>query len=70
MLLVTGLTLLGEGLNDIINPLLRVKGLTRPVGARSGEAAPEPVADRRRPTSARRTEPMTAAPVDVPWTSP
>ncbi len=25
-LLVTGLTLLGEGLNDIINPLLRVKG--------------------------------------------
>ena len=26
MTLVTGLTLLGEGLNDIINPLLRVKG--------------------------------------------
>jgi peptide/nickel transport system permease protein len=26
MLLVTGLTLVGEGLNDIINPLLRVKG--------------------------------------------
>ena len=27
MLLVTGLTLLGEGLNDIINPLLRSRGL-------------------------------------------
>ena len=26
MLLVTGLTLVGEGLNDIINPLLRVRG--------------------------------------------
>ena len=26
MLLVTGLTLIGEGLNDIVNPLLRVKG--------------------------------------------
>jgi len=26
LLLVTGLTLLGEGLNDIINPLLRVRG--------------------------------------------
>lgn len=26
MLLVTGLTLVGEGLNDIVNPLLRVKG--------------------------------------------
>ncbi len=26
MILVTGLTLVGEGLNDIVNPLLRVKG--------------------------------------------
>ena len=26
MLLVTGLTLVGEGLNDIVNPLLRVRG--------------------------------------------
>jgi peptide/nickel transport system permease protein len=44
MLLVTGLTLLGEGLNDIVNPLLRSRGLTGRVGRRSGEAAPEPVA--------------------------
>jgi peptide/nickel transport system permease protein len=27
MVLVTGLTLVGEGLNDIINPLLRARGL-------------------------------------------
>lgn len=44
MLLVTGLTLLGEGLNDIVNPLLRARGLTGRIGRRSGEAAPEPVA--------------------------
>ena len=30
MLLVTGLTLLGEGLNDIVNPLLRVTRPHRP----------------------------------------
>ncbi len=40
MLLVTGLTLLGEGLNDIINPLLRVKGYSGKVkGARSAMAS-------------------------------
>jgi peptide/nickel transport system permease protein len=44
MLLVTGLTLLGEGLNDIINPLLRSRGLTGRAGRRSGGAEPEPVA--------------------------
>ena len=33
-LLVTGLTLLGEGLNDIINPLLRVKGFRGKVKTR------------------------------------
>lgn len=34
MLLVTGLTLVGEGLNDIVNPLLRVRGFRR--GRRKG----------------------------------
>ena len=34
MLLVTGLTLVGEGLNDIINPLLRVKGFQGEVGTK------------------------------------
>ncbi len=29
MLLVAGLTLVGEGLNDIVNPLLRVRGYRR-----------------------------------------
>ncbi len=36
MLLVTGLTLVGEGLNDIVNPLLRVKGYR---GKRKGGGA-------------------------------
>lgn len=39
-LLVTGLSLMGEGLNDIINPLLRVKGFRGKVkGARAALAA-------------------------------
>lgn len=40
--LVTGLTLLGEGLNDIINPLLRVKGYRGRVRGGKG-GAPEAV---------------------------
>ena len=40
MLLVTGLTLVGEGLNDIINPLLRVKGFKGRV-PRTRDPAPE-----------------------------
>ncbi|MDX1657233.1 MAG: ABC transporter permease [Nitriliruptorales bacterium] len=40
MLLVTGLTLVGEGLNDIINPLLRVRGYKGKVPDRD-EPAPE-----------------------------
>ena len=49
-LLVTGLTLLGEGLNDIVNPLLRARGLTGQIGRRSGEAAsPSPSQLSRRP---------------------
>ena len=45
MLLVTGLTLVGEGLNDIVNPLLRVKGYR---GKRKGkdDAPTEAPADR------------------------
>jgi len=35
MLLVTGLTLIGEGLNDIVNPLLRLKGFKGKVPARA-----------------------------------
>ena len=35
MLLVSGLTLVGEGLNDIINPLLRVRGYRGRVPART-----------------------------------
>ncbi len=40
-LLVTGLSLIGEGLNDIVNPLLRVKGFKGKVrqGARAAMAA-------------------------------
>ncbi|MPZ89473.1 MAG: ABC transporter permease subunit [Nitriliruptorales bacterium] len=37
VLLVTGLTLVGEGLNDVINPLLRARGL---VGARIARETP------------------------------
>lgn len=44
MLLVTGLTLLGEGLNDMINPLLRSRGLSTRASRRRGEPAPEPIA--------------------------
>lgn len=41
MLLVTGLTLIGEGLNDIVNPLLRVKGYKGKVPTRvTGNDAP------------------------------
>jgi peptide/nickel transport system permease protein len=40
MLLVTGLTLVGEGLNDIVNPLLRVKGFKGRVKRRR-EPTPE-----------------------------
>ena len=32
--LVVGLTLVGEGLNDIINPLLRVKGFQGEVASK------------------------------------
>lgn len=39
MLLVTGLTLVGEGLNDIINPLLRVKGYKGRVPRKSEASA-------------------------------
>ncbi|MPZ74036.1 MAG: ABC transporter permease subunit [Nitriliruptorales bacterium] len=42
MLLVTGLTLVGEGLNDIINPLLRVRGFRGRVPRR---LEPAPAAD-------------------------
>lgn len=35
MLLVTGLTLVGEGLNDIVNPLLRVRGFRGKVPRKS-----------------------------------
>jgi hypothetical protein len=46
VLLTTGLTLVGEGLNDIINPLLRRVGLgtTAVIGAIApgGVAVPEP----------------------------
>ncbi|MDP9406228.1 MAG: ABC transporter permease [Actinomycetota bacterium] len=38
-LLVTGLTLVGEGLNDIVNPLLRVRGYTGKVPARKEPTA-------------------------------
>ena len=41
MLLVTGLTLVGEGLNDIINPLLRVRGFK---GRVPGKIDPAPTA--------------------------
>lgn len=44
MLLVTGLTLVGEGLNDIVNPLLRVKGFKGKVPDRD-EPTPEAEAD-------------------------
>lgn len=40
MLLVTGLTLVGEGLNDIVNPLLRVKGYRGKKTDRQPAAAP------------------------------
>ena len=43
MLLVTGLTLVGEGLNDIINPLLRVRGFKGRV-PRKGDPAAESTA--------------------------
>jgi peptide/nickel transport system permease protein len=50
MLLVTGLTLVGEGLNDIVNPLLRVRGYRgkssrRKARDRSDEAAEVGAAD-------------------------
>ena len=38
MLLVTGLTLVGEGLNDIVNPLLRVRGYRGKRRERRGSA--------------------------------
>ena len=44
MLLVTGLTLVGEGLNDIINPLLRVKGFKGKIPKR-GEPTAEAEAE-------------------------
>ena len=49
MLLVTGLTLVGEGLNDIVNPLLRVRGYR----GKAGEGAA--------PTSAGGPRPGVAA---------
>lgn len=45
VLLVTGFTLLGEGLNDVINPLIRARGTKKPVipaRAASGEPASVP----------------------------
>lgn len=42
VLLVTGLTLVGEGLNDVINPLLRARGMA---GARIGRNPPRPGGD-------------------------
>ncbi|MBW3619192.1 MAG: ABC transporter permease [Actinobacteria bacterium] len=50
MLLVTGLTLVGEGLNDIVNPLLRVKGFKGKVPKR-GEPTPEAEAEVERQMS-------------------
>ncbi len=38
MLLVTGLTLVGEGLNDIVNPLLRARGFVGKVRRRDRDA--------------------------------
>ncbi len=46
--LVSGLTLLGEGLNDIINPLLRVRGYRGKVRAREAArllGSPEPLVE-------------------------
>ena len=43
--LVTGLTLMGEGLNDIVNPLLRIRGYKGRVPRRS-KPAPELSAER------------------------
>ncbi|MFT5223136.1 MAG: peptide/nickel transport system permease protein [Glaciecola sp.] len=40
MVLVLGLTLIGEGLNDIVNPLLRVRGFVGKVKARKLDVSP------------------------------
>ncbi len=48
MLLVTGLTLIGEGLNDIINPLLRVKGYRGKVPVRKQDSGGDKTDDATR----------------------
>ncbi len=45
MLLVTGLTLVGEGLNDIVNPLLRVRGFKGKVPKRAEPTVEAQAAD-------------------------
>lgn len=58
MILVTGLTLLGEGLNDIINPLLRVKGYRgRVPGAREAVALAASSAPKAAPAGGREPPP-------------
>ena len=49
VLLVTGFTLVGEGLNDVLNPLMRERRISKP------EIRPAPAAPRRgRPVPRRR----------------
>ena len=75
--LVTGLTLLGEGLNDIINPLLRVKGYRGRIRDRRGgaqeavgglAAVAEPAVDAADPDAGAGAEALTGAAegVDTP----
>ncbi len=51
VVMVTGLTLVGEGINDVINPLLRAKGAAGPkieaeaVAPTDHKASPEPATD-------------------------
>ena len=42
VILVTGFTLVGEGLNDVLNPLIRTRRLRRPEIPHSDEAVPTP----------------------------
>ena len=45
VLLVTGFTLVGEGINDVLNPLIRQRRLEAPSIAQHPDVAPRPVAD-------------------------
>ncbi len=54
VLLVTGFTLLGEGLNDIINPLIRARRTTKPE-----------IPAREPGFEARREAPVTPPPIDL-----